>query len=974
MSADDIIPVAAGEPARKMIQAWAESHGMTLYQGRPGEKYPIRRWPKNAGYPCWEYVPWSGTGPAITQIHPFLGILDADDQEARERVAAMDLPEHFATRGISYSRGVTTEHHYLALVGRPKRILGMTGSLDFLSNPDSQELWIKIYDEGYEVLSAQPGHAVPQIPEHLIELHGRAVEEQRQRSAADGGGVPVGRFLSEGIEHGRQNPELWRSACSLAARRAQPDEILAGLTEIVERSQTDAWDPWREDQLASMADRAYRWCGKPPIVVRQLEMEDPDPSLYPADEGQEQGPGPDPEQDQDPEPDKEDLSRHVTTPRLRVAPPAELGEWADAVITKVLAPIREMADPAKALTMVEIAADPLGRLGDLDLLDYQRGKAILRNVVLPVEYLDTMGEKDGDALVEMYAKLFRVGWNPGAAAGCEVPEELQPALDAWHPPCHLVREDIEAHRLPARKGRWPVQNHVSKADDRGNARRLRDHFGDLIRFADDQTTLSAYAFNGQRWLDGRSGGPGLAGEYADKTIGSLAVTEAMSLSVAVEYVDKDGSPVSDRDRYWRWLNAQQSDAKRASMIRCASTIEGMRVPVSVFDADTRWLNTSGGELDLGQPEVDEDGKWHCAEPVVYHAGQHYPEHYCTRITAVAYDPSATCPSWEQALRDWLGDDELIKFLGKLVAASVRGLVSLKVIVVLLGGGDSGKSTFLEVIMAVLGSYATAGAPSILRKRTGGGTLSDDIADLRGYRFVSSTETSGSEEMDESVIKRLSGGDRQRARGLYASSSEFDMQTLLWYATNAMSRLSSEDLALWGRFGPVEFPGMWTESGLTPDGKKCNRADPGLKRRLIAEGPGILAWIIRHLQLLYTEGLREPLAVTGKREELRQQQDTVGQWLADAEHASSAVPDDWDPLLTADLAEYNRTVRLTQAYQHYKTWAKDKCNPVGRIPFRKALVNHGYAVTKNGNIEMAHCFGHQKTEAIQCPVCKERFPS
>ena len=43
-----------------------------------------------------------------------------------------------------------------------------------------------------------------------------------------------------------------------------------------------------------MADRGYRRYGKPPIVVAQLEMEDPDPNLYPAvedgDEAQEQGP------------------------------------------------------------------------------------------------------------------------------------------------------------------------------------------------------------------------------------------------------------------------------------------------------------------------------------------------------------------------------------------------------------------------------------------------------------------------------------------------------------------------------------------------------------------------------------------------------------------------------------------------------------------------------------------------------------
>ena len=225
-----------------------------------------------------------------------------------------------------------------------------------------------------------------------------------------------------------------------------------------------------------------------------------------------------------------------------------------------------------------------------------------------------------------------------------------------------------------------------------------------------------------------------------------------------------------------------------------------------------------------------------AEPIVFHAGQHYPEHYHSRITAAAYDPSATCPAWEQALKAWLdGDDELIRYIGKLVAASVRGMTAVKMIPLPLGAGNSGKSTFLEVIMAVLGGYATAAAPSILRKGKGGGTLSDDIAELRGYRFVSTTETHGSESMDEPRIKRLSGGDRVRARGLYQSSSEFDVQFLLWYATNFVPRLSGEDTALWGRFGPIMFPHTWTESGIGPDGKPCGTADPGLKKRLLAEG-------------------------------------------------------------------------------------------------------------------------------------------
>ena len=240
-------------------------------------------------------------------------------------------------------------------------------------------------------------------------------------------------------------------------------------------------------------------------------------------------------------------------------------------------------------------------------------------------------------------------------------------------------------------------------------------------------------------------------------------------------------------------------------------------------------------------------------------------------------------------------------------------------------------------MAVLGGYATAAAPSILRKgKGGGGTLSDDIAELRGFRFVSTTETSGSEEMDEPKTKRLSGGDRVRARGLYQSSSEFDVQFLLWYGTNFVPRLSGEDLALWSRFAPVMFPHMWTESGMGPDGKKCETADPNLKKRLIAEAPGILAWIIRHLEKLYAEGLAEPKAVTAKREELQGQQDTSGQFIEMAKAASNPASgitavSPRDPLLAAGS---RMRIRWTSLYRHYEALGgllQDQRGRQGRVP-------------------------------------------
>ena len=606
----------------------------------------------------WEYVPWTGTGPAIAQIGRYMAILDADDEQARELVASWDLPEHFATRGVSYSKGVVTEHHYFRCFEGLERQLGMCPGLDLLANPDGQELWVKVFDEGYEVLSDQPGRRVPALPDHVVSLHRQAAEERRQRSAADGE-VPVGRYRAEGIEYGQQNPELYRSACSLAARRAQPAEIISVLTEIVEHSETDP---------GPLAGRPARQHGRPGLpVVRQAAHRreaagdgGPGPGPVPGP-----GPGPGrastrPRTRTGPEPEQENLPRHAAVPRLRVAPPAELAEWADEVVQTVLAPIRKMTDAArpadpgaedaqwgdmsKALSSVELAAEVLGWLGDLDLVDYQRAEAILRSVVLPAEYTDTLESDMRAAGDEIFGVRFLDGWNKGAAEGHEVPAGLQPALDAWHPPCPIPREDIEQHRLPPGRG------------DAGRSRTTSRRPTTAVMPAACWTTTAtgscsptarpAWANTPSMASGGwmlHSGGRGLVSEFADKTIGALAVTEAMSLSVAVSRIDKDGNPVSDRGQYWAWLNAQQSDAKRTAMIRSAAAIEDMRVRPSVFDADPRWLNTPSGELDLGRAEVDDDGKWRVAEPVVFHPGMHYPEHRHTRITAAALRPVGHLP-------------------------------------------------------------------------------------------------------------------------------------------------------------------------------------------------------------------------------------------------------------------------------------------------------------------------------------------
>jgi Bifunctional DNA primase/polymerase, N-terminal len=207
------------------------------------------------------------------------------------------------------------------------------------------------------------------------------------------------------------------------------------------------------------------------------------------------------------------LRRHASIPRLRVAPPAELSQYADEAVRNVTDSIREAAAAARpedpdakdaewgdmkaVMDLVKPTAEALGGLGDLDLIDYQAATSMLREAALPLEYQETLGPDVREFAEEMFRGRVLDGWNKGAAAGHKVPAGCQAALDSWHPPCPIPREDLEDRRLPpGREGAWPVRNFVSNSDDRGNARRLLDHYGNRILFTHAPAGLGEYAFDG----------------------------------------------------------------------------------------------------------------------------------------------------------------------------------------------------------------------------------------------------------------------------------------------------------------------------------------------------------------------------------------------------------------------------------------------------------------------------------------------
>ena len=80
-----------------------------------------------------------------------------------------------------------------------------------------------------------------------------------------------------------------------------------------------------------------------------------------------------------------------------------------------------------------------------------------------------------------------------------------------------------------------------------------------------------------------------------------------------------------------------------------------------------------------------------------------------------------------------------------------------------GSGDNGKTTLVEAISDTLGDdYATrTPTETLLIKRDG--AIPNDIARLRGARFVYATEAEEGKRLAEALVKELTGGDKISAR-------------------------------------------------------------------------------------------------------------------------------------------------------------------------------------------------------------------
>lgn len=373
--------------------------------------------------------------------------------------------------------------------------------------------------------------------------------------------------------------------------------------------------------------------------------------------------------------------------------------------------------------------------------------------------------------------------------------------------------------------------------DYGNAERLVSTYGNDIRYC--ETYKSWFINDGIRFAEDKT-----------REIERLAKETVRSI-----YQEAYNAPDDERKRIVKHALASESVARLTAMVTLAESERQVSITEQELDANQWVLNCLNGCVDL-----------HTANLLPHNRTDLF-----TKVAPVEYDSTQKCPIWLNMLDQILdGNSELIDYVQRALGYSLTGDTREQVLFFLYGTGANGKSTFLNTVRDILGDYAMQTQPETFMAKQGDTGAREDVAQLKGMRFVAAVEAEAERRMAEVLVKQLTGGDVMRARRLYQNSFEFKPTAKLWFAANHKPTIRGNDNGIWRRIKTIPFLVR------IPDSEQ----DKTLADRLKHEYPGILAWMVEGCVKWQREGLGEPEAVREATQEYRTDMDLLGDFLSD----------------------------------------------------------------------------------------------
>ncbi len=401
--------------------------------------------------------------------------------------------------------------------------------------------------------------------------------------------------------------------------------------------------------------------------------------------------------------------------------------------------------------------------------------------------------------------------------------------------------------------------------DMGNSERfIRDHSRD-VRYINRTKTWIAWGRS--RWIE----------DPSENEIQNKAKITVRSIPQEA-LIDP-----SQKEEILRHAEKSETLSRINALVKLARSAPGIQIEPDQFDANPWLLNCPNGTLDLMTGSLL----------------PHRREDFLTLVTGVEYRPQADPPQFLQFLNEIMGGNQaMMEFLQRVFGYALTGTGYEQCLFFFVGHGSNGKTTLIEVLRKVLGGYARHTPTATLIRNSM--TVRNDLARLKGARFVTASEIGKGKELDEATTKMLTGEDPVTSRFLFKEFFEYRPSFKLFLIANHTPEIKGTDFGIWRRILLIPFP-------VTISAQKV---DKHLPAKLEQELPGILTWLVKGCLKWKKEGLMVPSEVREATHEYRSETDILPQFLADS--------------CTFDKAARAPSRNL---YEAYKSWAVENTDEI-----------------------------------------------
>jgi putative DNA primase/helicase len=451
--------------------------------------------------------------------------------------------------------------------------------------------------------------------------------------------------------------------------------------------------------------------------------------------------------------------------------------------------------------------------------------------------------------------------------------------------------------------------------DLGNAMVLRDLcLADNLRYAPKRGCW--YRHDGAVWRPMENDG--------------LVMTMLQKV-LAVRYAEVEAMPdQSMKEAAQKLVRASESGARLMAMLMVARQMPEVTLDVEAMDTDPFRLNCGNGALDL------RSGILH----------KHTASDLYMLASPASYVPGSQCPAWLHFLDDiMLGRNDLIAYLQRALGYTLTGLTAEEVMFFPFGHGANGKTIFLETVRDVMGAYSkNTDSTTFLTKK--GDAIRNDLARLRGSRFVTAVETGRGDHLDASLVKRMTSCDLITARFLFKEPFEFRPSWKIWMATNNKPSIPDVDHGIWRRIQVIPFEATFPI---------VQGVGARLRSALTSERSGILAWMVEGYKEWQRIGLAPPEYLHHISREYQDEQDSTNSFLTDTcyFHPDACIP-------------------INDLYAQYLGWCKKELEkPITKIELGRILKSKG--LQQGRRTAVRYWLGLDISRAVQLAKLSDEDP-